>query len=631
MLKLNYRPEVDGLRALAIIAVIFYHFQIFYFNNKIFQGGYLGVDIFFIISGYLITLLILKEQKETKKFSIINFYKRRVRRIIPALLVMILFTCIIGWLFLLPYQLIDFLNSIISSIGFSSNFYFHYTGERYFNENGLYKLLLHTWSLSVEEQFYFIFPFTLVLVFRYFNSKLLNCLCFSFFVSLLYAQFASKYHPSFNFYMLPSRSFEFLAGSILAYYNTYPNKTYKNLLNYKYKNIYPCLGFLTILCSIFLFSKNTHHPSFYTLIPVMGTCLIILFSNRDEIIFKILSSKLLVNIGLISYSLYLWHYPILVLDKLTQFSNDSIIKKILLIIIIFFISYISYNFVEKKFRDYDFKFNNLIKISIIIIICLVSFSLYSRSNFIINYKFEEKIKNYNEIFNTQNKWEKCKLSNINNEKFCKIGKSKSNIYLIGDSHVIPLARDLGEKLKKNNFSLQLMYEPGFFYKRNFIKNLKNDNKINKSYNHLKKVKNSIFIFGGYYQRESSENLKLLLSVYQQDFKIFKKNNNKIIFIYPVPIIKNEKLSYYNYKYKKNYRIFENIEEIRLVNKYAIEFINSLEGISRVFPEEILCDNKKCYLLDEKMNIFMSDDNHLAYFGAKKVNELIIKEIHKIIR
>lgn len=176
-----------------------------------------------------------------------------------------------------------------------------------------------------------------------------------------------------------------------------------------------------------------------------------------------------------------------------------------------------------------------------------------------------------------------------------------------------------------------MYEPGFFYKRNFIKNLKNDDKINKSYDYLKKVKNSIFIFGAYYQRESSENLKLLLSIYQQDFKIFKKNNNKIIFLYPVPIIKNERLSYYNYKYKKNYRIFENNEEIRSENKYAIEFINSLEGISRVFPEEILCNNKKCYLLDEKMNIFMSDDNHLAYFGAKKVNELIIKEIEKIIK
>lgn len=159
----------------------------------------------------------------------------------------------------------------------------------------------------------------------------------------------------------------------------------------------------------------------------MGTCLIILFSNRDKIIFKILSSKFLVNIGLISYSLYLWHYPILVLDKLTQFSNDSIFKKILLFIFIFFISYISYNFVEKKFRDHDFKFNNLIQI-LIIIICLVSFSLYSRSNFIINYRFEEKIKNYNVIFNTKKNGKNVNYQILIMKNFVKL-ENQNQIYI----------------------------------------------------------------------------------------------------------------------------------------------------------------------------------------------------------
>ena len=166
-MKINYRPEIDGLRAVAVIAVIFYHAQINILGYQPFKGGFIGVDIFFVISGYLITSIILKELITTGTFSFLNFYQRRIRRIIPALLFVMLASLPFGWIYLLPSSFIDFSKSILYSIGFSSNFYFHYSGLEYGTIDGLFKPFLHTWSLSVEEQYYIIFPLTLILCFKY--------------------------------------------------------------------------------------------------------------------------------------------------------------------------------------------------------------------------------------------------------------------------------------------------------------------------------------------------------------------------------------------------------------------------------------------------------------------------------
>ncbi len=167
-MKINYRPEIDGLRAIAILSVVFYHAKISIFGNQIFSGGFLGVDIFFVISGYLITSIILKELKETGKFSFSLFYQRRIRRIIPALVFLMLFCIPFAWFILTPASFEDFSKSIIYSLGFTSNFYFWHTGLQYGTESGFLKPFLHTWSLSVEEQYYIIFP---LLFFNYFLCK----------------------------------------------------------------------------------------------------------------------------------------------------------------------------------------------------------------------------------------------------------------------------------------------------------------------------------------------------------------------------------------------------------------------------------------------------------------------------
>ena len=171
-MKIIYRPEVDALRAIAVISVIIYHAQIKVFNYQLFQGGFLGVDIFFVISGYLITSLIFKELIFTGRLSLNNFYQKRLRRILPALLFVMISSLPFAWVFLFPNDFVDFAKSILSSLGFFSNFYFHYSGLIYGSEDGLLKPFLHLWSLSIEEQFYLIFPFFLFFIIKFYKSYL---------------------------------------------------------------------------------------------------------------------------------------------------------------------------------------------------------------------------------------------------------------------------------------------------------------------------------------------------------------------------------------------------------------------------------------------------------------------------
>jgi peptidoglycan/LPS O-acetylase OafA/YrhL len=276
-MKITYRPEIDGLRAIAVGAVILYHAQITVFGHYLFKGGFIGVDIFFVISGYLITSIILKELLTNGSFLFKHFYERRIRRILPALIFVMLVSLPFAWIYLLPSSFVDFSKSILYSLGFSSNFYFHYSDQQYAAESGLLKPFLHTWSLSVEEQYYIIFPIVLLIVFKYFRQYLIHILILGFIISLGLADWASRNYPSFSFYVFPTRVWELLAGSILAYFEINNGHRSKNkTLNL----ILPTIGLLLIGNSILFFNDKIFHPSFYTLSPIIGVCLIIWFSKK---------------------------------------------------------------------------------------------------------------------------------------------------------------------------------------------------------------------------------------------------------------------------------------------------------------------------------------------------------------
>ena len=368
---MNYRSEIDGLRAVAVIPVIFFHA-----GFKIFSGGFVGVDIFFVISGYLITTIIIRELNN-KTFSLKSFYERRARRILPALIFLILISTIISFIFLTRSELASYFKSVNATLLFYSNFYFWETTP-YFGSEADLEPLLHTWSLSIEEQFYIIFPITLILIYKFFRKYLILFFIFSFVSSLLLCQIvALKTGGTLNFYFTFSRAWELALGAICAYLIIYKNLSLSSIS----KNLLSSSGLALIVLSIFSFSRSTLYPSFYTLIPTLGTALIILLADKESIVKKILSIKLLVAIGLISYSFYLWHQPLLAFGRIF-FENFSNSKKLISLLIALLFSIFSYYYIEKTFRNKN-KINLKIffKISILSIILLFSLSQLSTKFF----------------------------------------------------------------------------------------------------------------------------------------------------------------------------------------------------------------------------------------------------------
>ena len=375
-MKLSYRPEIDGLRAIAVVAVIFYHAQITILGHKPFQGGFIGVDIFFVISGYLITSIIYKELITAGSFSFKYFYERRIRRILPIYLFVGFITILLCFI-ILPHKLFNFnFSSFVSSLFFVSNYFFYNEALQYSALGNTDIFLLHTWSLSVEEQFYLIFPILFLFIFKKFNYKYFFISLFI--LGLIVSIYFSLTKPSFSFYSLPTRFFELLLGSLVCFYE----KDIKERFN-QYSKIFCFIGFFLIILSILFFSHETLHPSHLTLIPLFGTILIIIFSSNNDYLIKIISSKGIVFIGLISYSLYLWHYPIFLTVKYFNLADGLLYKKILLIVFVFTISYLSYRFIERPFRrTYSFKTVLMFIFSLIILSMTVGYLSKYHKNFL---------------------------------------------------------------------------------------------------------------------------------------------------------------------------------------------------------------------------------------------------------
>ncbi len=333
---MQYRKEIDGLRALAVIPVILFHA-----GFETFSGGYIGVDIFFVISGYLITSIILNET-QAGSFTITGFYERRIRRIFPALYFVILSCLPFAWMWMQPKQLENFGQSLMAVIFFVSNFLF-WKEKGYFEPLVDEKPLLHTWSLGVEEQYYVIFPLLLIFLLRFGNRKLVAAISLIFIVSLSLAEWGSYNFPSANFYLLPSRAWELLAGSLCAIY-----LTNRDVRSNEWLSIF---GLSLIFYSIFAFDGGTPFPSIYALIPVTGVALLILFCGHKTITSRLLSLPPMVFIGLISYSVYLWHQPLFAFARLRSIDEPSPLLYGILVIASLALGFFSWRFIERPFRN----------------------------------------------------------------------------------------------------------------------------------------------------------------------------------------------------------------------------------------------------------------------------------------
>jgi peptidoglycan/LPS O-acetylase OafA/YrhL len=347
-MSLKYRPEIDGLRAIAVVAVILYHAKFPFGEGVALSGGFIGVDIFFVISGFLITSIILKELKEDDRFSFQRFYERRIRRIIPALFTVMLVSIPFAWRTMSPKALEEFSGSVIASLFFSSNFWF-WQANSYTAEPSQLQPFLHTWTLSIEEQFYVIFPVILLLLWKYFRPLTLIVILVMSVASLTLAHIGSVAFVDTNFYLLPSRGWELLAGAIVATVMHDERSSGRDRRFAILNKILPTVGLILILGSIVLFDDTMRHPSLLTLAPIAGTAMIIWFAQTDGFVTRLLSARSFVAIGLISYSLYLWHFPVFAFSRiwLDQLSNGN---KIVLIAISFALAAATYTIVEQPFR-----------------------------------------------------------------------------------------------------------------------------------------------------------------------------------------------------------------------------------------------------------------------------------------
>ena len=451
---MKYRPEIDGLRALAVLPVMLFHA-----GFPGFSGGFVGVDVFFVISGYLITTLIVTDLVKGT-FSIAYFYERRARRILPALFFVI---CLpFAWLWLLPHELRSFSQSLVAVSLFASNVLF-WLSSGYFETAAELKPLLHTWSLAVEEQYYVFFPLFLMAVWRFGKRFVLVALLAIFALSLALAEWGSVADPVATFFLLPTRGWELLIGVFIAIYFSSQKRL---LIPRSLCELGALVGLALLAYSVFSFDSRTPFPGLYALIPTTGTALVILLASRETFVGKALGSKVLVGVGLISYSAYLWHQPMLAFarHRLTEEMSPGLAMAIVLSALA--MSYFSWRFVEVPFRNKKaFNRAQITKMGVAGTVFFIgvgtaghfSGGFSGRFNFVAAYEGDVGQREFFQLL--ADKYVDCTPEAIAQEairweEFLRCKQSKSGVdveaALIGDSHVEHLFLGLADQLPDKN-------------------------------------------------------------------------------------------------------------------------------------------------------------------------------------
>lgn len=672
----SYRPEVDGLRTIAVMAVLIYHAE-FSFNNSFFlHGGFLGVDIFFVISGYLITSLIIKEYKQTQKFSILNFYDRRVRRLLPALLIVMFTTLPVAWVYLLPTGFVDFAYSQLASLFFSSNFYWHFNLQDYGADNALLKPFLHTWSLAVEEQFYFFYPIGLLILFRFFRSYTILLLIISVLLSLQFAEMLSARNASLSFYMLPSRFWELASGGVLAFLLT-EKRAFLQILSLQ--KILPSLGLALIIYSFWTIEFGNHHPGYSTIIAIVGTLLTIGFSGHGDIITKLLSSRLFVGIGLISYSLYLWHYPIFAFGRIIN-EQPELLDISIWFALSFLLAYLSYRFIERPFRNGQLNtkqvYSILLCVSLLVIIACLTIKLKAG--------FPERLPPI--VASASSSIERTTQC-FTPEKCVYNPEQDKSIFMLGDSHMMGMETSFLDYAMNHGFTLTTLNRSECQYTPNLDRLDRETGKAHKCSanfqdyrrNNLLNAPPSIVVIGGrlatllnedYFDnqeggRESdieetfkgglqqrvlqykdtpmiskSERVNATINEYQKGILELAEYGHQVVLIYPIPevgwdvpkhLMKQLRgIPHHKFNEILNETPITTSSEVyhkRQKSSFAVLDEIQHPNIHRVYPHEIFCDSsitKRCITHDQK-NLYYKDDDHLSLHGSK----LLMKKIQSL--
>ncbi len=619
---MKYRSEIDGLRAFAVIPVILYHGGL-----EIFSGGYIGVDIFFVISGYLITTILVEDIKN-QSFSILGFYIRRARRILPALFFMMIICIPFAWKWMLPNEMEFFSRTLIAVSFFVSNIFFWREKTNYFGGKVEENPLIHTWSLAVEEQFYIFFPIFLFLFWRFGRHKLFYIFCLLAITSLLLNEWALRNNEKeANFYLIVTRAWELLVGVITA--------LIAEKRGIKKNEILSSLGLVAIIFSIILYNKNTPIPGIYALLPVLGTMFILLFATKETFVAKLLSTKMFVGIGLISYSAYIWHQPIFAFVKIKLFEAPSSHLSIIIFLVSMVIGSLSWKYIEQPFRNKkNFSGQKILNFSLcsIIFFIIVGFIGYQKNGFPNRFEFtlpqspikENSCHNY-----------------LKAEDCLKRKTDKPNIFVLGDSHGSQTYTAIKNTLRKSIYRDK--FEVHYHSKKN-----------NKSFPYPYFKSKKATFENDKTLKALNENLRdgdlLIISIYSKRIEntktspIFEENMKRLLEkIQPKTIkiilqLNNPRLPYTKWinchnEFKKN--------QISKCGVSKSEYLSQIRQLKKIY--EKLCNKKKsCNVLslenlyfkdsewfEPMKNFSYVDDNHLSAKELGRLGIFYIEYFNKI--
>lgn len=623
--SLVYRPEIDGLRAIAVLSVIFYHAG--------FSGlpyGFLGVDIFFVISGYLITSILLNDLS-AQQFSLVHFYERRARRILPALTLVLIATTFFAWFWLLPHELKRFGDSLFSTSLFHSNLYFA-NQSGYFAPESQELPLLHTWSLAVEEQFYFVFPILLYLALRFGKTLGLGLLVLALIGS--YAYFLLYAIKSDAIYFLPyTRAWELMLGVLCAIglkNKPVPEASIK-------QDILPLLGLLLIYWAMTVKLKySPYNLGFVTLQVCLGTAMLIYCCRAHGLIKHILSAKWLVAVGLISYSVYLWHNPILAFSHIKFNYQDGSVYGYLILALTLLLAWLSYHWVEQPFRNKSmFSPQQIFTYAIVSTISLAMLGwVFSKNEGFADRANLQSIKHYTEVRN-QKGWGEhfCEEHNLKVKwapVVCLVGdtsQAPSGI-VWGDSYAGSLVYGMDTILKENKRSFYVSVNNACppivgFNRVDYICDETIHHNIQKHILHDPTIKSVIWI-GNFQAAINNKNMHLFKE------KITEENvtesivstvnasyakNKRVVFITPPPLMPVEVPEYYMRRKLNNLETNARISLSKhLAHNHSVHrIVKKIKNkVQIIYSESLFCDDAFCYTKGKSDNLWYVDRDHFSH-------------------
>ena len=642
----NYRPEIDGLRTIAVIAVILFHL-----NPNFLIGGYYGVDVFFVISGYLITEILTKDIRDGN-FKILKFWIKRVKRIVPLLLTVIITTLVFLPFFIFLPTFNNLLKDIIPAIFSYFNFHAYFDFGDYWGDKADKSFFIHTWSLSVEEQFYVFYPFILIIINKFSKSFLKPLLLITLISFGLFLYFVNI-KTQFTFYMLPFRIWELSIGGALSCLPITSNR------NKTYSSLFPILGLTLIFTGYFLASKSISHIA---ILPVFGSCIIIYFCSKNDITGKLLSSSIFVHLGKLSYSLYLWHWPIIALFKNLEFKyivNNKIYSCLIIILITYILSFLSFKLIETKARNYD-KTPKLVLLGIGLCIILITFYKSSYFNIYYNSQYNQEtsysryydispkqtvIQKDNPIFYNIIMPKRLESNNVayKEQGIVKIVNNKyPQVLILGDSHGVMWAKVLQEASEELKISSSI-------YTTNAVKPFFNitdlDNQESNLYftkkeridyaksivRNINRWKIKMVIMCCRWQNYSSNTDKIN---FEELIIYLKERNIKIVLINQPPVIgflddcnAVQFISYLKINPKKGFNsISINQEKVIKSNRLLTKLSNKYSNIIVFDVFSKLYINNLAKITYNK-DVLYFDDDHLSSSGT----ELFKKDIKNIIK